>query len=120
MSTLFSKGEKTKLLPERLVNLRKKRDETQEQTAQNLGLTRSRYSQYELGTRKPDPETLIKIADYFKVSSDYLLGRDEFINEEKEMYISDSEKRIVDGFRELDEADKLYLTDLLSRLKKNK
>ncbi|WP_339245795.1 helix-turn-helix transcriptional regulator [Paenibacillus sp. FSL R10-2796] len=64
------------LLGDRLSELRKNKKETQEQTAKNLGLTRSAYSQYELNTRSPDQETLKKMADYFNQSIDYLLGRD--------------------------------------------
>ncbi|MEK4185617.1 helix-turn-helix domain-containing protein [Paenibacillus sp. FSL L8-0494] len=64
------------LLGDRLSELRKNKKETQEQTAKNLGLTRSAYSQYELNTRSPDQETLKKMANYFNQSIDYLLGRD--------------------------------------------
>lgn len=64
------------LLGDRLSELRKNKKETQEKTAKNLGLTRSAYSQYELGTRSPDQETLKNIADYYDCSIDYLLGRD--------------------------------------------
>jgi len=77
----FNEGEKRILLGNRLVELRKIRKETQEQTANNLGLTRSAYSQYELGTRNPDQDTLIKMANHFDQSIDYLLGRSEKGNE---------------------------------------
>lgn len=118
VNTIFYEGAKIKLLPNRLVNLRKKKGETQEQTAKNLGLTRSAYSQYEIGTRKPDPETLVKIAEYFDESTDYLLGRDNIIQESKEAYLSEDEQKVLDAFRNLDDSDKKYIADLMTRIKK--
>lgn len=40
-----------------------------------LGLEKSTYGKYESGARSPNVETLIRLADYFNVSTDYLLGR---------------------------------------------
>ncbi|NGP45391.1 helix-turn-helix transcriptional regulator [Bacillaceae bacterium SIJ1] len=50
--------------------------QTQQWIADELGLTRARYSHYENGRSEPDYDTIITIADYFDVSIDYLLGRD--------------------------------------------
>lgn len=49
---------------------------TQEQIAKKLGLNRQTYRNYENGDRQPDFDTLTKMADYFGVTIDYLLGRD--------------------------------------------
>ncbi len=48
---------------------------SQDDLAQELGITRLSVLNYEKGTRTPDAETLIKIAEFFNVSTDYLLGR---------------------------------------------
>ena len=48
---------------------------TQDELAQALGISRSRIGMYELGQREPDFETLEKLADYFNVDYDFLLGR---------------------------------------------
>ena len=48
---------------------------TQEKIAKELGLARATYSNYENGSREPDQQTLINMANYFNVSVDYLLGR---------------------------------------------
>lgn len=61
--------------PERLKKLRKEKNLYQKELAEILGVSRPTISQYEAGTRRPDNETLEKLADYFKVSIDYLLGR---------------------------------------------
>lgn len=44
--------------------------------AEMLEVARTTYANYEQGTREPDNKTLNKLADYFQVSTDYLLGRD--------------------------------------------
>ena len=48
----------------------------QKQMAENLGITERNYQRYE-ATSNPSVKTLIKIADYFDVTIDYLLGRSD-------------------------------------------
>ena len=48
---------------------------TQKQVAQILGISQNTYSQYEIGVLNYPVEALIKLADYYGVSTDYLLGR---------------------------------------------
>ncbi len=55
----------------RLKSLRGKK--TQEEVANHIGVSRARYSHYENGRSEPDYDTPQKLADYFKVSTDYLL-----------------------------------------------
>ena len=61
----------------RLKELRKTKDITQEELAKQLQLSPSAIGMYETGRREPDFETLQRIADYFHVSTDYILGREE-------------------------------------------
>ncbi|MGC7871330.1 helix-turn-helix domain-containing protein [Desulfosporosinus sp. SYSU MS00001] len=65
------------VLGKRLLYLRNKLELTQEELAKILCMSRSTYAQYEVDRRKPDYDTLQRIADYFKVSTDFLLGRTE-------------------------------------------
>lgn len=60
---------------ERLKELRKQKGKSQEEVANELNISRAAYSSYENGTREPSNEVLLKIADYYRVSTDYLLGR---------------------------------------------
>ena len=48
---------------------------TQKQIAQHLGVSQNTYSQYELGILNYPVDALIKLADFYNVSVDYLLGR---------------------------------------------
>lgn len=59
----------------RLKTLRKMRRISQLKLAMDLNMNQNTISRYENLEREADYETLIKIADYFDVSIDYLLGR---------------------------------------------
>lgn len=59
----------------RLKELRKGRGISQLRLATDLNTTQNTISRYETGEREPGITELIKIADYFNVSVDYLLGR---------------------------------------------
>lgn len=61
---------------ENLSYLRKKQNITQDQLASYLKVSRSTIAGYETRNREPEYYILIKIADYFHVSTDLLLGHD--------------------------------------------
>ena len=58
---------------EKLKELRKKENRTQEDISKYLNISTMNYSRYENGKIEPNIKTIIKLADYFKVSIDYLL-----------------------------------------------
>ena len=59
----------------RLKELRKQQGVTQLKLAMDLHMNQNTISRYETGEREAGYEELIRIADYFDVSIDYLLGR---------------------------------------------
>lgn len=59
----------------RLKELRKKRKISQLKLALDLNMNQNSISRYETGEREADYETLLRFADYFGVSLDYLFGR---------------------------------------------
>ncbi len=61
----------------RLKELRKKRKISQLKLALDLNMNQNSISRYENMEREADYETLIRIADYFGVTLDYLLGRND-------------------------------------------
>lgn len=63
------------MIAERLKYLRKQKRLTQSELAEKLNITRGTYAHYEIGKRNPDYETLNRLADFFDVDTDYLLGR---------------------------------------------
>ena len=65
------------MFADRLRLLRKEHNLTQVQFAQNLNVANGTVAMWETGKREPDFDTILRIADFFHVSIDYLLGRDK-------------------------------------------
>ncbi len=70
-----------------LKQLRTSKKLLQKDVAALLGIDRTTYAKYESGASEPNYETLLKLAEIFGVSTDYILGRDE----KKPAPISESE-----------------------------
>ena len=60
---------------ERLTEERRRKGVTQSEVAAHLNIAARSYQYYEGGRRRPDYEGLVALADYFGVTTDYLLGR---------------------------------------------
>ena len=63
------------MLKDRLKELRERKGYTKKQVAAGVGITDRAYIAYEYGERDVSTETLSKLADFYGVSTDYLLGR---------------------------------------------
>ncbi len=75
------------MLNENLISIRQEKKLTQSEVADFLQVKRQTYSAYERGVSVPDANTLCKLATYFNVSSDYLLGlnldtKDKYIDKD--------------------------------------
>lgn len=62
---------------ERLKELRMKRGYSQYDLAKKLGVSKSTISMMEIGSRQPSKEMMELVADFFNVSLDYLMGKDD-------------------------------------------
>lgn len=60
---------------QRIRDLREDKDLTQKKIAEYLGMSQTGYSKYETGENDIPTAILIKLADFYGVSVDYLLGR---------------------------------------------
>ncbi len=69
------KGEIKLEIKEILKEERKKHGYTQQKIADYLNLARGSYAKYETGANFPTTENILKLAELYKVSTDYLLGR---------------------------------------------
>lgn len=103
-----------------LKELRKEKDVTQKDVADYLGVVRGSYAHYEIERRQPDYDTLIKIANYFNVSVDYLIGRTRIkeygsLTNLQEFATLD-EKRLLREFRSLSAANKKVVVALIKQL----
>lgn len=63
------------MIYEKIRNLREDNDKTQKELADYLNIKQTTYSKYELGKINIPVEVFIKLADFYDVSVDYLLGR---------------------------------------------
>ena len=90
---------------QRLRLLRRDKHLTQAQVAKRIGVTASMVSSYETDIRLPSYEVMLRIADLFGVSVDYLLGREE--------------KRFLD-ISELTEEEATLVCDMVNILKRRK
>lgn len=64
----------------KLKELRLKRNLSQKELAKKLNITQTALSRLESGTTTAHEEIIVKVADFFDVSTDYLLGRTEIKN----------------------------------------
>ena len=78
----------------RLRKLRKESELTQQQLADKLDVTKASISAYETNAKYPSIEVLIKIANTFNVSSDYLLGISQNVQFDNSM-LTDEQSLIV-------------------------
>ena len=70
-------GENMSSLSERMLALRKSKGLKQEKAAELCGISYMSYRRYETGEREPAVSSLWKIADFYGVSVDYLIGRSD-------------------------------------------
>lgn len=59
----------------RIRNLREDKDLTQKQVAEMLGMSQTGYSKYETGENDIPTHILLKLADFYQTTTDYILGR---------------------------------------------
>lgn len=101
---------------EKLCECRNKRGLSQTAVAKMLNITRQAYNHYETGQRQPTQEVLVKLADIFEVSVDYLLGRTDTVSDD--ITFDDFTYALHNETQELSEADKQMLLEMAKMLKK--
>ena len=97
------------MFPERLKAMRLEANLTQNDIAKSLNISQPSYAQGENGRRKPSSETLEKFAQFYNVSTDYLLGKSDYKNSDEidlstfevlyrktSKNLSDEEKKILE------------------------
>lgn len=122
--TFYNEPKSENFVNIKLKELRVLNKKTQQQVANDLGLSQQQYQQYESGKYQPDFETLIKIADFFDVSIDYLLGRTEesqktpkftVISNKTDFELSKEEKALILTLRRSNNA-KAYIRAMITML----
>ncbi|MDY6368034.1 MAG: helix-turn-helix transcriptional regulator [Clostridia bacterium] len=92
-----------KKFPQIVKELRTNKKLNQTEVASALGFTYFTYGKWEQGKAEPSLDSLYKLADYFEVSVDYLLGRtDELGIIQKENSLTKNESELLSLFKKLD------------------
>lgn len=103
----------------RLRFLRNERGESLEKIANYLNVTIQTISNYEGERRDMSPDTIIKLAEYFNVSTDYLLGKSDIRNPEqlKEIPFANAGGLDTKGLDEEDLKELQKQVDYIKKLK---
>ena len=77
---------------------------TRSEMAKKLNITSQAYANYENGNRKPNMDMIIKLADFFNVSTDFLLGRSNKLKEKEEenVYLINTEGLSEDEIQDIE------------------
>lgn len=114
-SQLFCVPERTMKFGELLAMLRKERGILQKELATYLNVTVATISNYEKGVHAPDYETLVKLADFFDVSTDYLLQRTEYKSSistlNQKLIVNYTVSELVNAILQLDQSSMAALLD---------
>jgi len=95
------------ILGTRMKYLRERNRLSQKEMAEKLGVSNVQLSRYETGARKPDPETLARIAGFFKVSADFLLGLASSVHDPKTVYLTEQEHALLDEIKQHPDLEKV-------------
>ena len=101
----------------RLLSLRKEKGASQADVAEYIGLTVAAYQNYENGRREAGYDTISKLADFYGVTPDYLLGREPAPNPFAELNLSEEdEAKVVAKYMSLPPEIRACMLDVLVQL----
>lgn len=108
-------------MKDQLQELRKEKKFTQEEAADKFGVKLSTYQKYERDAISPPYDILIKIADFYNVSTDYLLGRTDIkamagTTPAEQLDVTAAEQEIIRRYTEFPEEVRLLLLDTIRKL----
>lgn len=99
-----------------LNQLRKQQNKSQAEVAKYLELTVAAYQNYEAGRREANYETLVKLADFYGVTTDYILGREPVLNSLTANPEEEDEDSIMEKFMSLPDSFRACVLELLREL----
>ena len=109
------------MFAEKLRYLRLQNELSQKELARKIDLSSNIICEYEKGRSQPNIDTVLKLAEIFNCSVDYLLGREDdfgFIQSSADEYTS-TEKRIISIYRGLSEREKTLFDNLVNSFDDN-
>lgn len=103
-------------MKEQLQQLRKSRGLTQDDLAEILGISLSSYQKYERDSISPSYETLCKIADFYHVTTDYLLGREPATDPFDMLQLPEDQKSVMERFASFPDDVRAIILDAIKEL----
>ena len=103
-------------MKEQLPQLRKSRGLTQDDLAEILGISLSSYQKYERDAISPSYETLCKIADFYHVTTDYLLGREPATDPFDMLQLPEDQKSVMERFASFPDDVRAIILDAIKEL----
>lgn len=100
----------------RIKQLRNEKNINQDVLAKLLGLEIAGISKLETGRVPLKDEYIVKLAEYFEVSTDYLLGKSDIRNPEKEINVDDVDIAFANGVKGLNETNKMIIKNTIEAL----
>lgn len=99
----------------RLKEMREERHLTQNEVAQQIQTSQTNIGRWEKGLNEPTASFLVRLADFFNCSVDYLLGReDDFgnvvVQTEKPAPLPQDEQELLETYRKLDNLNKIHVS----------
>lgn len=108
------------MIGDTLKRLRTKKGLTSEELCSKIGIKGGSYRNYERNDRKPDYDTLVKLADFYGVTTDYLLGRPDAKEPADPIAslptVDEMEKDLFREWLDLDEASRKAFLDILRKI----
>jgi len=101
-----------------LKSLREASGESMSKAAEEIGIPKGTYASYEYGKREPNIEMITKIAKHYKVTTDYLLGREPAPDDpvetlSRELKLNLYEKAIVTAYLSMDTKSRTDLVKMV-------
>ena len=101
---------------QRIRDLREDCDLTQKQLSEKLDMHKTTYTNYEQGKHAVPLEFAVTLADFYKVSLDYIAGRTNFKQGISKPTLTDEELKLIDDYRKLSERSKGKLEQFMQQL----
>ena len=97
----------------RIGELRREQGITIAKMSQDIGLSISAISNYERGTRNPDAYMIVRFAEYFNCTADYLLGLSEYRNKEEKILLEDELREIQQDLKKLPASEQIVISHFI-------
>ena len=100
----------------RLKEVRQARKLKQQQVADLLGIPLRTYQNYERGINDPDTTILCRLADYYGITTDYLIGYSDIAISGNHIALTNDESQIMSSYRKLNDRGKGIARDVVDAL----